>query len=237
MTTHHHDHGAPREFYDGLAGRALPPHTVRGIRYRNLVVAGRIPSDPSRVLEIGPGEGWLSSLLTRRGHRVIALDIARSWVARIPPDQVAGRIAGMMTDLPFAERTFDVVVAAEVVEHIPDLPGALAEAARVLAPGGHLVVTVPYRETLTYVACPECGERYEQNGHCHTFDIPKLEGALRAAGLEPRTRFVGPTRFSREILRRAPIAPLLPFLMALDRMSYRSQRVTDTWMLMTGRRW
>jgi len=236
MTTHRHDAGASRDFYEGLAGRELPPHTVRGITYRNLVVADRVPRTAERVLEIGPGEGWLSALLTRRHHRVVALDIAHAWLSRIPAGQTCGRVAGMMTALPFGDGTFDAVVAAEVVEHIPELDRALAEAARVLSPTGRLVVTVPYRETLTHRVCPECGERYEINGHCHTFDIPDLERALRKAGLRSDSRFVGPTRFSREILRRAPIAPLLPLLMGIDRMSYRSQRVTDTWLLMTAHR-
>jgi len=128
------------------------------------------------------------------------------------------------------------VVAAEVIEHIAELDTALAEAARVLAPGGRLVVTVPYRETLQYLACPECGARFERNGHVHTFDEDGLASHLTAAGLVPESRFVGPTRFSREILRRTPLAPLLSLLHALDRISYRTQRVSDTWMLMAARR-
>jgi hypothetical protein len=74
------------------------------------------------------------------------------------------------------------------------------------------------------------------NGHVHTFDPGSLAAALARAGLHPGEPFIGPTRFSREILRRAPIAPLLPLLAALDRVSYRWQRVSDTWMLMTARR-
>jgi len=141
-----------------------------------------------------------------------------------------------MTRLPFAGGSFDAVVAAEVIEHIPEVETALEEAARVLRPGGRLVVTVPYRETLCRIRCPDCGEEYEPNGHLHSFDEARLEGLLVGAGLEPVSAFVGNTRFSREILRRAPIAPLLPVLQALDRLTYRSQKVSDTWMLMTARR-
>jgi SAM-dependent methyltransferase len=141
-----------------------------------------------------------------------------------------------MTRLPFAEGSFDAVVAAEVIEHIPEVEIALAEAARVLRPGGRLVVTVPYRETLRRIRCPECGEEFEPNGHVHSFDETRLESLLRGAGLEPGAAFVGNTRFSREILRRAPIAPLLPVLRGIDRLTYRSQRVSDTWMLMSAQR-
>ncbi len=228
--------GAPRAFYEGLAGRALDRSTIRGIAYRNLVVARHVPERGQRVLEVGPGEGWLTRTLAGRGHRVIAVDLSRPWLAAIRSDAVAGKAAAEMTRLPFADASFDAVVAAEVIEHIPDMAGALAEAARVLASGGRLVVTVPYRETLKFALCADCGIRYEVNGHVRSFDEADLEAALQAAGLVPERRFIGPTRFSREILRRAPIAPLLPLLNALDRATYRSQRVSDTWMLATARR-
>lgn len=228
--------GAPRGFYEELSGRALHPHTVRGIAYRNLTVARQVPGRGARVLEVGPGEGWLSRILAGRGHRVVAVDVARGWLLRMPPEAVRGRVAGALPHLPFADGAFDAVVAAEVIEHIPDLESAVAEAARVLAPGGRLVVTVPYRETLNTVVCPQCRARFEVNGHVHTFDEDTLHGLLAGAGLRPAHRFVGPTRFSREILRRLPVEPLLGFLAALDRLSYRSQRVSDTWLLMTATR-
>jgi SAM-dependent methyltransferase len=236
-----HEHGsaspgAPRAFYEGLAGRTLDRSTIRGIIYRNLVVANHVPGSGRRVLEVGPGEGWLTRALTLRGHRVIAVDLSRPWLAAIPDDAAAGKAAAEMTRLPFPDASFDTVVAAEVIEHIPDMAGALSEAARVLTSGGRLVVTVPYRETLKFAVRPDSGIRYEVNGHVRSFDEAVLEDALRAAGLLPERRFIGPTRFSREILRRAPIAPLLPMLNALDRATYRSQRVSDTWMLVAARR-
>lgn len=227
---------APRSFYETMSERRLDRHTLRGIEYRNRTVAGKVGGQGLRVLEIGPGEGGLTRLLAERGHRLTAVDLARGWFAALPAGRMAGAALAEMTRLPFAAASFDVVVAAEVIEHIAEIDLALAEAARVLDAGGRLVVTVPYRETLQHVTCPGCGARFERNGHLHTFDEDSLAARLRAAGLEPEARFVGPTRFSREILRRAPLAPLLPLLHAVDRLCYRIQRVSDTWMLMAVRR-
>lgn len=229
-----HGEAASREFYESLAGRDLHPHMVRGITYRNLVVSQAVGGGNGDVLEVGPGEGWLSGMLSRAGHRVTVIDVASSWLTRLTSPDLAGRVTAEMTRMPFADGSFDVVVASEVVEHIPDIGLALSEAARVLRPRGRLVITVPYRETLQFETCARCGEHYEINGHLHTFDEAGLEGHLRKAGFTPLSQFVGPTRFSREILRRAPIALCLPVLKTLDRMTFRSQRVSDTWILITA---
>lgn len=50
--------------------------------------------------------------------------------------------------LPFEDRAFDAVYAGEIIEHVPDTRGALAEWGRVLKPGGTLIVTTPNRERL-----------------------------------------------------------------------------------------
>jgi SAM-dependent methyltransferase len=230
----HRGAGASRRFYEELSERTLHPHTERGIRYRNLVVASHVPRSARHVLEIGPGEGGLTRILLERGHRVTALDLALGWLRKLP-DSVA-KVGGEVTSLPFGDGSFDAVVAAEVIEHIPALDGALGEAARVLRPGGALIVTVPYRETLHYLNCPECGARFEVNGHVHRFEGPELDRALRAQQLLPRSRFVGSSRLAREMLRRFPVEALLPVIMGMDRLTYRSQRVTDTWMLMSAER-
>jgi SAM-dependent methyltransferase len=228
--------GAGRDFYEALSARELPPSTVRGIRYRNLVVAGELPPPPGSVLEIGPGEGWLCRILAERGYRVTTCDLARGWLPSLAGKGAAGSVMAPMTRLPFAGESFDAVLAVEVIEHIPEIGQALAEAARVLRRGGLLVVTVPYRETLRNIHCPECGAEFEPNGHVHSFDEAKLRGLVAEAGLDPVRTRVGNTRFAREILRRAPIAPLLPLLQGLDRLTYRSQRVSDTWLLTSARR-
>jgi len=49
-----------------------------------------------------------------------------------------------VTDLSFADESFDVIVSSDVLEHVPDFRAALAQFRRVLAPGGDLVLTVPF---------------------------------------------------------------------------------------------
>lgn len=91
-----------------------------------------------RVLDVGCGAGRYLDLLAERGaSRLVGLDPEPAMLAR-----TAGRApvacAGLPR-LPLPSAAFDLAVCALVVGHLPDLPGALSELARVLRPGGTLV--------------------------------------------------------------------------------------------------
>lgn len=101
---------------------------------RILPLEGSDPSERS-VLEVGPGPGIVSSVLRNTGVRVTTLDIDE----RLKP-----RTVGDVTKLPFADRSFDTVLIAEVLEHIPfrEVPRALSELSRVVKTS--LVITLPH---------------------------------------------------------------------------------------------
>ena len=89
--------------------------------------------------------------------------------------------------LPFPDATFDRIIAAEVMEHIPDDEAAAAELSRVLKPGGTLAVTVP--AWLPEVVCWKLSDEYHapkvEGGHVRIYTEAELRGKLAAAGLEP----------------------------------------------------
>jgi SAM-dependent methyltransferase len=99
---------------------------------------------PSPCLEIGCGEGTNLARLVRRGRLVFGVDRYRakaSFAARaIPAARVAAADA---LALPFRDGVFAGVLIRDLLHHLPDPRRATAEAARVLAPGGLLVVLEP----------------------------------------------------------------------------------------------
>lgn len=102
------------------------------------------------VLEAGCGEGYGADLLARTARRVLALDYdahTAAHVARRYPHLVTLR--GNLDALPVASGAVDVVVNLQVVEHLWDQPGFLAECARVLRPGGALLISTPNRITFS----------------------------------------------------------------------------------------
>jgi SAM-dependent methyltransferase len=101
---------------------------------------------PMRIVDVGCGDGMCTELTAAAAggrHHVVGVD----WAAG-PLKQAAERgltlVRGSLDEgLPFASGSVDVVILSEVVEHLVDTDGGLAELYRVLRPGGHLVLSTP----------------------------------------------------------------------------------------------
>ena len=94
---------------------------------------------PKRVLEVGGGQGELAERMQRElGAEVTFVDISPRMVELARARGLDAQ-EGDAQDLPFADGTFDTVVAAWMLYHVPDVQRALSEFARVLRPGGALI--------------------------------------------------------------------------------------------------
>jgi SAM-dependent methyltransferase len=95
---------------------------------------------PGRVLEVGCGWGELAEWIAREtGAEVTAVDLSPRMVALARERGIDAAVADVQA-LPFGEGAFDIAVAAWMLYHVPDLERGLSELARVLRPGGRLVV-------------------------------------------------------------------------------------------------
>ncbi|RZQ64501.1 class I SAM-dependent methyltransferase [Amycolatopsis suaedae] len=102
------------------------------------------------VLEAGCGEGYGADLIAGTAARVIALDYDAPSVTHVSAAYPRVRpIQGNLATLPLGSSTVDVVANFQVIEHLWDQAGFLAECHRVLRPGGRLLVTTPNRLTFT----------------------------------------------------------------------------------------
>jgi len=100
-----------------------------------------------RVLDVACGEGYGSALLARSAAHVTGVDVSEQAVAHARAAYAAQQnlefVAASCTRLPLPDAAFDVVVSFETIEHIEAQEAFLEEIARVLAPGGVLVLSCP----------------------------------------------------------------------------------------------
>ncbi len=174
---------------------------VAGQRSATLAALALRPGE--RVLDVGVGPGLLAfdmALTVGDGGRVAGVDasepmltIARSRCAQTPWTDFRAADA---TALPFDDAVFDAVVSTQVYEYVPDLEQALAEAARVLRPGGRIVVVDTDWDTAVWHTADRTRMRrvlaaWEE--HLHDPFLPRTLGArLEASGFSVQRREVIP---------------------------------------------
>jgi SAM-dependent methyltransferase len=152
-------------------------------------------SQGDHVLDLGCGAGRHAFEVYRRGAHVVAFDMDSGELAEVakmfgamelageaPAGVTARTVRGDALNLPFSDGSFDKIIAAEVLEHIPDDMSAMAELLRVLKPGGRLAVTVP--SWLPERICWGLSEDYHTapGGHVRIYTRVELEAKLKSLG-------------------------------------------------------
>lgn len=110
------------------------------IRSYELEVIKAYLTPGAKVLEIGGGTGIQAKLLDEQGFNVVSIDLPRSQYAL---DRVFSVIDYDGEHIPFGDRTFDVVLSSNVLEHVENLPALQNEIRRVLRPEGYCVHIMP----------------------------------------------------------------------------------------------
>ncbi|MDP9068712.1 MAG: class I SAM-dependent methyltransferase [Actinomycetota bacterium] len=151
------------------------------------------------VLDLGCGAGRHTYAALERGARVVGVDLNRRLLeevasicaallaeGRVPPSAAAQLLCGDATHLPFADATFDHVIASEVLEHIPADTAAMQEIERVLRPHGSAAVTVP--RWWPEKVCWALSDEYHSNdgGHVRIYRAEDLLTKLKRQGLSAR---------------------------------------------------
>ena len=174
------------------------------VRDAVLGIARDVPGYPDlRVLDLSCGQGEVLSLLARdgcdpRGSRFTEGDPFVAGRESLIDAELVDDGVDLTRRLPYEDGTWDLVLLTEVVEHLADPSGLLREVARILRPGGHLILTAPNIQRLHSRAWflvtghhkvighrPGWGTAYEDMYACHQNPpyFPLLHTSLYQAGL------------------------------------------------------
>jgi SAM-dependent methyltransferase len=150
----------------------------------------------TRVIDVGCGAGRHAFEAYRRGADVVAFDREESELRSVetilramaetgeaPADASARVVLGDALSLPYADETFDCVIASEILEHVPQDDTAIAELIRVLRVGGTLAVSVP--RWLPERVCWLLSDEYHSNegGHVRIYRASQLRDKITGGGM------------------------------------------------------
>jgi len=140
------------------------------------------PSKGDIILDVGCAEGFVTSYFLKAGF-VIGLELSENSLKiakqKLDADNVQF-IRADATAMPIRASSIDKVTVLEVLEHLPteSKQRLCGEIDRVLRRGGTLIITVPYKEKITYTRCIHCGKLTPLWGHLHSMDEGKVSQLL-----------------------------------------------------------
>jgi 2-polyprenyl-3-methyl-5-hydroxy-6-metoxy-1,4-benzoquinol methylase len=139
---------------------------------------------PGRLLDVGCGDGDLAVTFAGHGWSVAGVEPSALAAARASTKGVEVH-CGTLEDAPWAHGTFDAIVFAHSLEHVPDPAATLSRAATLLRSGGMLVIAVPNFGSWQRRVFGARWFQLDLPRHLQHFDARTLAALVRRAGLRP----------------------------------------------------
>jgi ubiquinone/menaquinone biosynthesis C-methylase UbiE len=169
-----------RDFYEKDGGKK---HPGRKIFSTGKIIFNEVKlkiSPGNRILDIGCGAGGLIEEIRKIDDtRIIGLDIAFSQL-KFAIRQGGEVIQADALKLPFHKRSFDIIIAADVLEHVPDPGNLLRETRRVLTEEGELLIGIPcdHNIFISRLWALKIAKIFSKSGHLHHFSDEREFTAL-----------------------------------------------------------
>ena len=175
----------PEQYYGepGTKFQPLVERLVRVVGERHISFLTRLLAPGARVLDLGCGRGVNLGPLADRGFEVHGVEISAAAAQGADP-RADVRIASSLSDAGYEAAFFDEVVVWHVLEHVDDPRGTLEEVARILRPGGRLIVAVPNFSSAQARWTGAAWFHLDPPRHLYHFPLAALEELLKSAGFE-----------------------------------------------------
>ncbi|MFA6979410.1 MAG: class I SAM-dependent methyltransferase [Ignavibacteriaceae bacterium] len=140
-------------------------------------VIANIPENVTSILDVGCGSAWVAQHFVKKNKIVFSLDISINNPYKAITKYNSKNHFGITADsyfLPFQTKSFDVIIASEIIEHVVSPAKFVNELLRVLKKDGYLIITTPYKELIKKTLCIHCNNETPLHAHLHSFDENKL---------------------------------------------------------------
>jgi SAM-dependent methyltransferase len=211
-----------------MASVATSPYKLKPSPYSShSLLLAHLPASGSglRVLDLGCAEGYLGEILAARGYRVTGVDSPAA-ARRGFPDSIDLVVADLDRGLPSLPGRFDIVLCADVLEHLRHPAAMLRDICGILAPGGYLAASLPnsgnayFRGNVLLGRFPQHERGLFDRTHLHFFTWDGWRELLHSAGF----------RIDKLACSGGPIGLAFPqwqdtaIVRALERLSFESAR-------------
>jgi ubiquinone/menaquinone biosynthesis C-methylase UbiE len=126
----------------------------------------------NKIVDIGGGDGYVAKLLTAQGNDVTVIDASEIRVLRCNYLNKIKALVGRADSIPLPDDSQDVVILAEILEHLPKMSVAIAEAERIVKKTGKIIITIPVHES--HDGYPE---------HLHKIRTNDIDGNMLVLGI------------------------------------------------------
>lgn len=167
-------------YFDYFEKQDYPATRFEQRRLHEMILA-YVPSDADMILDIGCGNGWVAEACLPKGKTVVSADISltnpRKALEKYPSPRHFALVADAL-HLPVRNEFFDVIIAAEIMEHVVSPDIFIQNLYRAVKPGGRLIITTPYHEKLEYSLCIHCNKPTPRHAHLHSFHEKNVAGIM-----------------------------------------------------------
>lgn len=153
-------------------------------------IVSMIPKQVKTVLDVGCGKGTVTNIVSE-SFSIVGADISLEALKHVKPPAVQSDICC----LPFENDSFDLVLASDIIEHIPEKSYKLALSELLRVSKKFILISVPYMEILEalFTTCSECGFSFHVNWHQRSYDAHAIDSLFaQQAGLI-KYKLSGPT--------------------------------------------
>lgn len=173
-------YGKDAIFFDYFKGQDYPATIFEQRRLHEMILA-YVPSNAEMMLDIGCGNGWVAEACLPKGKTVVSADISLTNPLKAMEKYPSPRHFALVADalhLPVRNEFFDVIIAAEIMEHVVSPDIFIKNLYRSIKPGGRVIITTPYHEKLEYSLCIHCNKPTPRHAHLHSFHEKNVAGIM-----------------------------------------------------------